>query len=330
VPPALGIGLSLATFALFRARRFDHASRVAARALNSYLPPALARQVVNDPNLLQLGGEPRELSILFTDIAGFTSYSEASDPHEVVALLNIYLDRMAEIVLAHNGTLDKYIGDAVMAFFGAPVGIEGHSELAISCALNMDEYGRQFAVEHGLKTRIGVHTGTVIVGNIGGEQRFDYTVIGDAVNTAARLEGANKAFKATDREDRVYTTLCISGDTIAHYNSLPRDKLAGELSGINLTGDDMRRNPDGATLRRIGMIKVKGREAALNVYTFVPEEFSPENLDSYASALDFLEAGKYDEAGKILRRLYNEDDLSAFQLERCNVGEGPILTLTEK
>ncbi len=330
VPPALGIGLSLATFALFRARRFDHASRVAARALNSYLPPALARQVVNDPSLLQLGGEPRELTILFTDIAGFTSYSESADPHEVVTLLNIYLDNMAEIVLDHNGTLDKYIGDAVMAFFGAPVAIAGHSELAISCAMKMDEYGRQFAAEHGLKTRIGVHTGTVIVGNIGGEQRFDYTVIGDAVNTAARLEGANKAFKATDRDDRVYTTLCISGDTVAHYNSLPRDQLTGELSGLNLTGDDMRRNPDGATLRRIGKIRVKGREAALDVFSSVPEGFSPEDLDSYSSALDLIELGQHDEAGKILQRLYNEDDLSAYQLERCNVGEGPILTLTEK
>ena len=330
VPPALGIGLSLATFALFRARRFDHASRVAARALNSYLPPALAKQVVNDPSLLQLGGEPRELSILFTDIAGFTSYSESTDPHEVVTLLNIYLDQMADIVLDHNGTLDKYIGDAVMAFFGAPVGIEGHSELAISCALKMDEFGRQFAAEHGLKTRIGVHTGTVIVGNIGGEQRFDYTVIGDAVNTAARLEGANKAFRATDRKDRAYTTLCISGDTVAHYNSLPRDKLTGELSGLNLTGDDMRRNPNDATLRRIGKIKVKGREAALDVYSSTPVDFSPEDLDSYGVALGLIEAGQHDEASKILMRLYNEDDLSAFQLERCNVGEGPILTLTEK
>ena len=99
LPPAIGAGLSLAAFALFRARRFDAASRVAAKALNSYLPPELAKRVMKDPNLLKLGGEPRDLSVLFTDIAGFTTFSEKNPPDEVVGLLNNYLDRMANIVL---------------------------------------------------------------------------------------------------------------------------------------------------------------------------------------------------------------------------------------
>ena len=327
VPPALAAGLSLATFALFRARRFDAASRVAAKALNSYLPPALARRVMNDPGLLRLGGEPRELSILFTDIAGFTSYSERSKPDEVVRVLNSYLDAMAEIVLDHDGTLDKFIGDAVMAFFGAPVADPAHSERAISCALNMDRFAREFEKEHGLKTRIGVHTGGVIVGNVGGERRFDYTVIGDAVNTAARLEGVNK-FLGPDK-DRI-TTVCISDDTVMHYRRVaPELENAADRLIINLTAEEMAAHPESPTLRRVGKVQVKGRENPLDVYTNTPPGYTPENLETYVTALELLEAGRHEEAGKKFKELYN-DDLSAYQRLRCVNREGPTLTLTEK
>ena len=279
LPPAMGAFLSLATFALFRARRFDAASRVAAKALNSYLPPTLARRVMNDPGLLKLGGEPEELSVLFTDIAGFTTYAQQTPAGEVVSLLNDYLDRMADIVLEQNGTLDKFIGDAVMAFFGAPVSDPIHAARAISCARKMDEFSRAFEAEHKLKTRIGVHTGSVIVGNVGGEQRFDYTVIGDAVNTAARLEGTNK-FLGPDKE-RI-TTICISGDTVSHCRKTADEvKRVDPSMAVNLSGDEMRAQPDGTTLRRIGKIIVKGRNIPLDVYTIVPADYSAEKLDSY-------------------------------------------------
>ncbi len=326
-PPALGVGLSLSIFALFRARRFDQSQRVAAKALNSYLPPALARRVVDQPDLLKLGGEPRELSILFTDIAGFTRYSEHAEPGEVVQLLNAYLNRMAEIVLANDGTLDKFIGDAVMAFFGAPVPVPNHSALALSCALDMDKFAREFAKEHGLKTRIGVHTGTVIVGNIGGERRFDYTVIGDAVNTAARLEAANKYFGEDKKKPA--TTVCVSDDTVRHFRGLGPGDNQSELTRINLTGDEMRDHPDAPSLRRIGKVKVSGREQPLDVFTTTPPDFRPEDLDNYNQALELLESGQHDDAGKILQPLYNEK-LSAFQLARCVNRDDPILTLTEK
>ncbi len=327
IPPALGAALSLATFALFRARRFDASSRVAAKALNSYLPPTLARQVMNDPGLLRLGGEPRELSILFTDIAGFTSFSEEADPEEVVTLLNSYLDEMADIVLDHNGTLDKFIGDAVMAFFGAPVADPAHSERAISCALRMDGFAREFEKEHGLKTRIGVHTGSVIVGNVGGERRFDYTVIGDAVNTAARLEGVNK-FLGPDKDH--ITTVCISDDTVMHLRRVaPELGNADDRLIINLTAEEITAHPEAPTLRRVGKVQVKGREHPLDVYTTVPPGYTPENLDTYIAALELLEAGRHEEAGKKFKELYN-DDLSAYQLLRCVNREGPTLTLTEK
>jgi adenylate cyclase len=326
LPPALGAGLSLATFALFRARRFDASSRVAAKALNSYLPPALARRVMNDPSLLKLGGEPRDLSILFTDIAGFTTYSENSPPDEVVSVLNTYLDRMADIVLEQNGTLDKFVGDAVMAFFGAPVSDAAHSSHAISCALEMDRFGREFERDSTLKTRIGVHTGNVIVGNVGGEQRFDYTVIGDAVNTAARLEGANK-YLGTDPQH--ITTVCISGDTVSHCREAGEGNTPDGVMLINLTGDEMQARPDETVLRRIGKIVVKGRSVPLDVFTTVPDNYTAENLDSYNAGLDFLEAGSHEDAGKIFKNLYN-DDLSAFQLLRCEKREEPSLTLTDK
>ena len=325
LPPALGAGLALATFALFRARRFDAASRIAAKALNSYLPPELAKRVMRDPDLLKLGGEPRDMSILFTDIAGFTTYSENNPPDEVVGLLNKYLDSMADLVLKHNGTLDKFIGDAVMAFYGAPVTDPAHSSHAISCALDMDRECRKFESENEskLKTRIGVHTGTVIVGNVGGEQRFDYTVIGDAVNTAARLEGANK-YLGIDKDH--ITTVCISGDTVEHCR---KTEGASDIMVINLTSDEMRARPDGTTFRRIGKIVLKGRSAPLDVYTTTPEDYSPEKLDSYIAGLEYLEAENYEEAGKIFEKLYN-DDLSAYQRLRCEKRDGPTLTLTEK
>ena len=323
LPPAIGAGLSLAAFALFRARRFDASSRVAAKALNSYLPPELAKRVMRDPNLLRLGGEPRELSVLFTDIAGFTTFSERNPPDEVVGLLNRYLDSMANLVLKHNGTLDKFIGDAVMAFYGAPVTDPAHSSHAISCALDMDRECRRFETENHLKTRIGVHTGNVIVGNVGGEQRFDYTVIGDVVNTAARLEGANK-YIGVDKEH--ITTVCISGDTVNHCREAVD---ATDTMVINLSGEEMRARPQGTTLRRIGKIVLKGREAPLDVFTTAPKDYTPENLDSYIAGLEFLEAGNYEEAVKIFKDLYN-DDLSVYQLLRCKKRDGPTLTLTEK
>ena len=323
LPPALGAGLALATFALFRARRFDAASRIAAKALNSYLPPELAKRVLKDPSLLKLGGEPRDLSVLFTDIAGFTTFSERNPPDEVVGLLNRYLDRMAQLVLEHNGTLDKFIGDAVMAFYGAPVTDPTHSSHAISCALSMDRFCREFEVENHLKTRIGVHTGNVIVGNVGGEQRFDYTVIGDVVNSAARLEGANK-YIGIDAEH--ITTICISGDTVAHCRETSDE---ADALTLNLTGDEMRSRPEGTTLRRIGKIVLKGRASPLDVFTTAPDDYTPENLDTYIEALESLEAGNHDEAGKIFKDLYN-DDLSAYQRLRCERRDGPTLTLTEK
>lgn len=174
--------------------------RVIRGAFAKYVSPAVVDQLVADPSRLKLGGEKRSISILFSDLAGFTSLSETMDPEKLLSLLNQYLDQMAEIVLQEGGTLDKYIGDAVMAFWGAPAALPDHALRACRTALRMQrrlsELDQEWAASGlpELHMRIGVNTGAPVVGNIGGEKRFDYTALGDAVNLAARLEPACKSY----------------------------------------------------------------------------------------------------------------------------------------
>ncbi len=167
---------------------------------NVYVNSQLVDRLIDNPEQFRLGGEKRELSILFSDVKGFTNISEELEPEELVVLLNEYLGAMTEIVFKYGGTLDKYIGDAVMAFWGAPVPQEDHAKRACWAALEMQEKlaeMRQTWKSKGkpeLFIRIGINSGEVIVGNMGSESRFNYTVMGDSVNLAARLEPANKAF----------------------------------------------------------------------------------------------------------------------------------------
>ncbi len=174
--------------------------RVIRGAFSKYLSPAIVDELVDDPSKLMLGGAKREITILFSDLAGFTSLSETMEPEDLLALLNRYLDEMAEIVLAEGGTLDKYIGDAIMALYGAPTAFDDHALRCCRTALSMQRRLRDLNrewTEQGLpwlRMRIGINTGSPVVGNIGGEKRFDYTALGDAVNLAARLEPACKTY----------------------------------------------------------------------------------------------------------------------------------------
>ncbi|MBS4029661.1 MAG: adenylate/guanylate cyclase domain-containing protein [Ignavibacteriales bacterium] len=166
-----------------------------------YLSPAVVNELVEHPDKLRLGGERRELTVLFSDIVQFTSISEKLSPEELVTMLNDYLSAMTDIIFVHKGTLDKYIGDAVMAFWGAPIPLENHAILAITTALEMQKallQMREKSNELGtpfLDVRIGINSGEMLVGNFGGKNRFDYTVISDSVNLASRLEGANKQYR---------------------------------------------------------------------------------------------------------------------------------------
>jgi len=170
------------------------------KQFGTYLSPDMVAMLQKNPELLKLGGERKEMTFLFTDIMGFTPVSEVfknnDDPEGLVELINTYLDKMTKIILANGGTIDKYMGDCIMAFWNAPLPCENHAELAIKSAIEIEEatleLNKQFK-EQGLdlppiNVGTGVNSGTCIVGNMGSETRFDYSVVGDAVNLSARLE----------------------------------------------------------------------------------------------------------------------------------------------
>ena len=164
----------------------------------AYVSPAVVRRLLADPNAIELGGEMREATILFSDIAGFTTISERLTPTQLVGLINRVLEGQTERILDHGGYLDKYIGDAVMAVFGSPEELENHAlkacQAALACRAALeqlnDEIEGQFGMRLGMRT--GINTGDVIVGNVGSTRKRNFTVLGDAVNLASRLEGANK------------------------------------------------------------------------------------------------------------------------------------------
>lgn len=169
-------------------------------AFQRYVPPAVVDEILSHPDKLKFGGEKRELTVLFSDIRGFTSYSERYPPEMVVEILNEYLTAMVEVIFRHRGTLDKFVGDEIMALFGAPIYYPDHAEAACLSALDMvAELGRlcekwKGEGKEGFEIGVGINTGDMVVGNLGSSQLFDYTVIGDNVNLGARLEAINKDY----------------------------------------------------------------------------------------------------------------------------------------
>jgi adenylate cyclase len=172
-------------------------------ALGKYLPRDVASMIMRDPSQLSLHGEKRQIYALFTDLEGFTKLSHAVEPEMVAFLLNRYLDALSAIVLQHGGTIDKFVGDAVVAFWGAPIARPDDGDRAMAAAVAMYEAGEAFRhnAPEGVPpigcTRVGLHRGEAIVGNFGGEGRIQYTALGDSMNLAARLEGASKQLKTT-------------------------------------------------------------------------------------------------------------------------------------
>jgi adenylate cyclase len=209
------------------------------RAFAQYVPAEVVNRLIEQPELLELGGEERELTLLFADLANFTTMSEKLPPRAVVAMLGKYFDAMSTVIYRHYGTVDKYIGDGIMAFWGAPLPDARHADRALQAAIDMQDRFVALARQLGkkgapvLSMRIGIHTGNVIVGNVGSRARFAYTAIGDAVNVASRLEGANKAYG---------TTILLSEATAEH--------LKGRVA-----------------LRPVDSVVVKGRTDAVMIFT---------------------------------------------------------------
>ncbi len=195
---------------LREARRRQAAAERAHELLSRYFSPNLAVRLASDPGAVDLGGQRREITSLFTDIAGFTSLVETLEPEIIAPLLNDYLGEMTEIVFAHGGTVVKIIGDAMHVLFGAPAEQPDHAASGVACALQLDASSEKFRgrwLEKGValgSTRLGLNTGPAIVGNFGSGHYFDYTAYGDTVNIAARLESANK---------QLGTRICV-GDSV--------------------------------------------------------------------------------------------------------------------
>lgn len=239
--PLMGLALGwltayFAVASLMRARSSQE--RAFARgALGRYVPESVARQILADPARLSLAGEERELTLMFTDLEGFTRFCHGRDPRETAAILNAYLDAMSAVVLAHGGTLDKYVGDAIVAFWGAPIAAGDDTARAVACALALQAEAEAVAqrtqAEFGTtlgRTRIGLHRGTVVVGNFGGSNRMQYTAMGDAMNIAARLEGANKYLGSA-----ILVSQAVRDAAPGHaYRALGRVAVSGVASGLAL------------------------------------------------------------------------------------------------
>jgi len=262
-----------------------------------YLDPDVIASVVDNPTGLKLGGERRHLSILFSDIVNFTSRAERTDPEPLVALLNTYMTVMTNLILQSGGVVDKLMGDGIMAFWGAPLAIENPAREAINCALRMMEeleaLARRDERFSDLKIGIGICTGDAIVGNFGGEQRFDYSVIGDTVNLASRLEGLTRPFKV----------------------------------GILANRPTLEEAGGGFITREIGLVKVKGKDVLVPVVEIVAIEgdgVDPAYYERYASAIAMLRKGASPEAE--LRELLQDrpnDQVIAMCLERLHASDGP-------
>ena len=218
-----------------------HEKRLLKQAFQRYLNPSVVDRIIENPDSLKLGGEKKELTVLFSDIRGFTAISESLAPESLMRFMNQYLTAMTDIVMSNEGTLDKYIGDSVMAFYGAPQEQSDHAIRACHCALRMIKFlGKQQKVwqEQGLpviRIGIGINTGQMVVGNIGSDKRFDYTVMGDHVNIASRLESLTKNYDAN---------IIVSEYT--------QEKAKDEFD-----------------FRELGEVQIRGREKPIRIYALL-------------------------------------------------------------
>jgi adenylate cyclase len=273
--------------------------RLIKRAFKSYVAPVVVDQLLEDPSRLSLGGEEVEVTILFSDLAGFTTLSEGIEPAKLQSFLSEYFKEMMGLLLDERATLDKFIGDAIMVFFGCPIHDPDHAAQACRAAVAMQE--RMVELNRGwearglpkLTTRVGINTGRVVAGNMGTDEIFNYTILGDAVNLASRLEGTNKQYGT-----------------------------------LNIIGEDTHARMAGACeTRELDLVRVKGKDTPVRIHELVCRsgELAPELREvheRFARGLAAYREQRWPEAERAFRSALEtrpEDGPSAVFLERCRV-----------
>jgi adenylate cyclase len=260
-----------------------------------YLSPDVIERIIENPHLLRLGGEKREITSFFSDVAGFTSISEKLSPEELVGLLNEYLSEMTDIILSNGGTLDKYEGDAIIAFWNAPLDQADHAlracRAAVECQRRLAELRPRWTGKIGgpLAMRIGLNSGPAVVGNMGSSRRFDYTAMGDTVNLASRLEGACKLY----------------GVPI----------LIGEETHAKVKGD--------MAARLVDRVRVVGKKLSVSIYEVIGEEsglaaLDAEKLQKFERARAAFERREWAEAAQAFAAIEG-DGPAALYLDRCRI-----------
>ena len=297
--PVFGAWWGMAVATGWRYFHSDRERRFVREAFSRYLAPEVVRELAANPGSLKLGGEEREITLLFSDLAGFTAMSEKLGTRRMFQALSDYLADMTGVVLARRGTVDKYIGDAVMAFWGAPVASATHARDAVQAALDMQakmaDVNARLAAQGAspLAVRIGVHTGMAVVGNVGSRERFSYTAIGDDVNLASRLEGANKEYG----------------------------------TGILCSGETRRQAGDAFAWRDLDRVRVKGKETPVDLWMPLGPAGAPDPAgEAYAAALASYRDGNFIGAAKSFAAIPG-DPASAAMAARCQrllTGEGRV------
>jgi adenylate cyclase len=278
----------------FRLAVTDKDRRFLLRSFSLYLAPAVIKKMQSSSKLPSLGGEARNVTMFFSDVAGFSSFAETMPAGDLIALMNVYLSAMTDIIEAHGGFVDKYIGDAIVGVFGAPIADDDHATAgvlaALSCCERLAELNKTAPAfkGHMLGHRIGLNSGEALVGNVGSGRRFNYTVIGDVVNLASRLEGANKYY----------------GTSI----------LASEAT-VSLTGASFR-------WREIDSIRVLGRAQPLRVYEPLARAgqetpLRSEQAQVYAAGLAGWRKGEFAAAAETFARIADSDPPSRLFMQRA-------------
>lgn len=305
VTPTLSMGASMWATEAVTGHEARQQKEFIQGVFSRYVSPKVVGELIRDPAKLSLEGERRPATFLFTDVAGFTTMSEAVTGAKLAEILNQYLDGMVRVIQQHDGLVDKFIGDAVFAMFNVPLDQPDHYERAVRCALDLDRYAEKFRAEQNAAgvpfgvTRIGVHSGQATVGNFGSHDKMEYTALGDAVNTASRLEGLNKYFG---------TRTCVSEVTRAECKGIP--------------------------FRPMGQVIVKGKTQALGVFEPLSEERAQsEYIKRYMDAYKHLEEGAEDTLA-LFEELFAEnpyDGCVEIHLERLRAGtRSPEIAMTEK